>query len=137
MKGFLILKSLGMWFVLVFAAILNGTFREFIISPNLGSYVGHIISSFMFIAIILVLTYLFISKLNERPNKKELLLIGLFWLILTIIFEFVFGHFIMGHPWEKLFADYNIFNGRIWSFVLLATLFAPLIIGRKGIIKTN
>jgi hypothetical protein len=36
----------------------------------------------------------------------------------------------MGHPWQKLFADYNIFNGRLWLLVLINNISAPLISGK-------
>jgi len=63
-------------------------------------------------------------------NVKTLLGIGFFWVVITIIFEFVFGHYVMGHSWQKLFADYNLINGRLWVLVLLNNIFAPLISGK-------
>jgi hypothetical protein len=63
-------------------------------------------------------------------ETRTLLSIGIFWVVLTIIFEFVFGHYVMGHSWQKLFADYNIFNGRLWILVLINNITAPLISGR-------
>jgi hypothetical protein len=53
--------------------------------------------------------------------------IGGIWLLLTILFEFGFGHFIMGHPWEKLFFDYNIFAGRVWLLFILWTAVSPAV----------
>jgi len=91
--------------------------------------VGHVISTVIFICVILVVTYLFLSNLKINYTKTDLLLIGALWLILTILFEFVFGHYVMGHSWNRLFADYNILKGRVWSFVLLTTFIAPLLIG--------
>ena len=51
--------------------------------------------------------------------------VGLAWLIFTILFEFIAGHYVFGNPWEKLIRDYNLFEGRIWSLVLLPILAAP------------
>jgi hypothetical protein len=36
----------------------------------------------------------------------------------------------MGHPWQKLFADYNLLNGRIWVLVLINNIAAPLVSGK-------
>ena len=44
---------------------------------------------------------------------------------LTIAFEFLFGHYIAGHAWSKLFQDYNILAGRVWAVVLLWVALAP------------
>ncbi|MFQ6125153.1 MAG: hypothetical protein ACE5R6_11200 [Candidatus Heimdallarchaeota archaeon] len=59
------------------------------------------ISSIIGIMYILVITYLFVSKIELNITKTDLLLIGVFWLIISIIFEFGFGHYIIGHPWSK------------------------------------
>ena len=60
-----------------------------------------------------------------RGNAR-LLALGVFWTALTIAFEFGFGHYVMGHPWERLLADYNILAGRIWVLVLATMLLGPL-----------
>lgn len=125
----ILLYALGIWFILVVAAILNGTFRESFITPKVGEHAGHVISTIIFICVILAVTYLFISNLKIDYTKTDLLLIGAFWLILTILFEFGFGHYVAGHSWDRLFADYNILKGRVWSLVLLTTFIAPLLIG--------
>lgn len=39
------------------------------------------------------------------------LAIGCIWLMLTPSFEFLFGHYVMGHPWSRLLYDYNLFAG--------------------------
>jgi hypothetical protein len=53
--------------------------------------------------------------------------VGLIWLGMTVIFEFVFGHYVIGHPWRKLFHDYNLLEGRVWVLVLIWTTIAPLL----------
>ena len=121
--------ALGIWLIFVVAGILNGVFRESFITPKVGEHTGHIISTSILICGILVVTHLFISNLKINYTKTDLLLIGAFWTILTILFEFGFGHYVIGHSWSKLFADYNILEGRVWSLVLLTTFIAPLLIG--------
>jgi len=123
------LYALGIWLIFVVAGILNGVFRESFITPKAGEHIGHIISTIILICVILAVTYLFISNLKINYTKTDLLLIGAFWTILTILFEFGFGHYVIGHSWSKLFADYNILKGRVWSLVLLTTFTAPSLIG--------
>ena len=122
----LFFKSFIVWLILVIFAIINGTFREKIITPNTGEASAHVISTLIFITIIFIVTYFYIRIFNITASK-ELITIGLFWFFLTIVFEFVFGHFVVGHSWQKLLADYNIFQGRFWILVLLSNIFAPLI----------
>ena len=125
----LYLYAFGIWLIFVVAGILNGVFRELFITPKVGEHPGHVISTIILICVILVVTYIFISNLKINCTKMDLILIGAFWLILTILFEFGFGHYIVGHSWDRLFADYNILKGRVWSLVLLTTFIAPLLIG--------
>ena len=72
---------------------------------------------------------IFLKLLKIDYSNIDLLLIGGFWVILTVLFEFVFGHYVIGNPWQKLLADYNILKGRVWSLFLLAELISPLLIG--------
>ena len=58
-------------------------------------------------------------------SASQAWLIGLIWLCLTIAFEFGFGHFVVAHPWNRLFADYDLLSGRVWSVFLLWILFMP------------
>lgn len=123
------LYALGVWFIFAIVGILNGVFRELLVTPKVGEHAGHVISTVILVCVILVITYLFIKNLKISYTERELTLIGAFWLTLTILFEFVFGHYVVGHSWEKLIADYNILNGRVWSFVLLTIFIAPRLVG--------
>ena len=119
-------KAFGIWVALAISAIIVAIFRNGVLLPLLGEQSAHQIGTLIFLIVQFVIIYLFIKRINLKENRSALF-IGIFWLILTIIFEFLFGHYVMGHPWERLFADYNILRGRLWSFVLLNDLLAPII----------
>jgi len=122
----LYLKSLGIWFILAVGAIVVATFRVGVLLPQFGEQSAHQIGTLLYLIVQFIIIYLFIRKMKIK-NVKTLLGIGIFWVIITIIFEFVFGHYVMGHPWQKLFADYNLFNGRLWMLVLINNIAAPVI----------
>ena len=121
-----LIKALGIWFLLAVLAIINGTIRTFLILPALGEQAAHVAGTIIFLLLQFIVIYFFIKK-SSITGTKELISIGLFWLLLTIAFEFIFGHYVMNTPWEKLFADYNFLKGRLWILVLLNNLIAPLI----------
>jgi hypothetical protein len=104
-------------------------FRNGILLPQFGEQTAHQIGTVLYLIVQFIVIFIFIKKLKIK-EIKPLLSIGIFWVVLTIIFEFVFGHYVVGHPWQKLFADYNIFNGRLWVLVLINNLAAPLISGK-------
>ena len=125
----LYLKSLGIWFILAVSAIVVATFRIGVFLPPFGEQTAHQLGTILYLIVQFLIIYFFIKKMKIKETKT-LLRIGILWVVITIIFEFVFGHFVMGHPWQKLFADYNLLNGRLWVLVLLNNLAAPLISGR-------
>jgi len=125
----LYLKSLGIWFILAISAIIVATFRIGVLLPPFGEQTAHQLGTILYLIVQFIIIYLFIKRMKIKETKT-LLGIGIFWIIVTVIFEFVFGHYVMGHSWQKLFADYNLFSGRLWVLVLLNNIFAPLISGK-------
>ena len=121
--------AFGVWVIFGILAIINGTIRNKFYAPKVGEYLGHVISTIIGICFVAVGAYLLLRFARIDYSKIDLLLIGGFWVILTVLFEFVFGHYVMGNPWEKLLADYNILKGRLWSLMLLTELISPLLIG--------
>ena len=63
-------------------------------------------------------------------TPRDALLIGALWLVLTLAFEFLVGHYVFHKPWAELTEDYHVLRGRIWPLVLLLVLFGPLWTGR-------
>lgn len=122
-------KSLGIWFLLTISAIIVATFRVSVLLPQFGEQTAHQLGTILFLIVQFVIIYFFVKKMIIKETKT-LLGVGLFWLAITIIFEFLFGHYVMGHSWQKLFADYNLLNGRLWVLVLLNNIAAPLISGK-------
>lgn len=123
-------KIIVLWILLAVLAILNGTIRQYGYKPFVGDQIAHVISTVLYIGMMLAVMSVYFRKIVVAKTKKELLQIGFSLLIATIIFEFIFGHYVIGHPWEKLLADYNIFQGRVWGIVLLAILFGPRLVGK-------
>ncbi len=125
------LWAIGVWFLFVILAIANAALRERILKIKFGDLISHQLSTIIFVVLILIVMYLFFNFTNLTYSTKDLWIIGVGWLILTIIFEFIFGHYIIGNSWERLFNDYNILKGRVWVLVLLVTLIGPYLLGKK------
>lgn len=113
------------WFVFPFVGILNGVLREATYKKFVGDLPAHQISTATGIIFFGIIFY-FIFKKWKIQSLNDAILIGLIWLTLTMLFEFGFGHYIMGNSWEKLLYDYNIAEGRVWSLFLLWITVAPL-----------
>ncbi|WP_418283062.1 hypothetical protein [Halorubrum sp. DTA98] len=109
-------------------AIVNGIFRETTLIPRVGDYTGHVISTVLLIAAILVLSYLYFTRSAIDYTRAELLIVGVIWVVLTVGFEFFVGYF-EGIPVSETLAQYDVLAGQVWIFVPMALLVAPLLFG--------
>ncbi len=121
------IHALGIWFIFLIFAVFNGMIRNIFLEPILGTYPAHLIAVAALSGFVLVVTYIFIRHSRLKIPAFDLYLIGLMWAIITVLFEFGFGHYVMGNSWEELLADYNIARGRLWVVVLLCELLSPAI----------
>ncbi|MBL7961292.1 hypothetical protein JNL27_13755 [bacterium] len=106
------------WLLLFVAGFINGTIREFVYKSYVGELTAHQISTFTLIIFITAIVW-FVYRRYPLENYRQCVMIGITWMILTAAWEFVFGHYVMGHPWERLLFDYRIRDGRIWVLVIL------------------
>ena len=124
------------WLGLVLIGILNGAIRTFVYGPIMSELTAHQISSVTGIILIGLATWL-LSLKRKIQSERQAIAVGSIWLVLTIIFEFIFGHYVMGHPWSRLLYDYNLLEGRIWSLVLFFTTIAPYVIYKTRVMTTR
>lgn len=112
------------WLGMVMLAILNGAIREHVYEQYMPELSAHQLSTF--ILLVLLGGYVWtLGRFFRIESTRQALVIGAVWLIMTVVFEFIFGRYVMGHSWGRLFHDYNLLKGRIWSLVLLWTAVAP------------
>jgi len=124
----LFVKAFGVWLLMLLAAFVNGAIREMLIVPRVGEPIGHVVGVVGLSSVVFALAWFFVNGLGPFTSGA-LLLVGLFWLGLSLLFEFGFFHYVMYEPWHKLLADYNIFRGRLLLLVWLSTLLSPWVWG--------
>jgi hypothetical protein len=122
------LRSTIVWFF-VWMAVMNGALRNAVLTPRLGELAGHVASSVILCIALLVVTWLTIGWM-QPANSRDAALIGVQWVLMTVAFEFLAGHYVFDTAWTTLLADYNLLAGRVWIFVLVTTAFAPLLMAR-------
>lgn len=117
-------KALAIWLLFMVGAIANGTLRQYLINPAIGSAWGHVLSTVLLCAIILAINWASIRWIGPT-DAGQAWTIGVVWLVMTLAFEFGMGHFISRISWAEMLADYNVLKGRVWVFVPLVVLIAP------------
>ncbi len=118
------LRYLWAWFVLLAVAMFNGALREF----TYGRYVSELSANQLSCVTGILLFAVMIHQYVRRwppASAREAWYIGLFWMALTVAFEFLFFHYVGGHSWEALLANYDVSEGRLWPLILLWVAVAP------------
>ena len=125
-------QALFVWVILAFLTILFAAFREAIFIPitGLGGTMARALLLPVAIAYTFVISYFFLKKTKAPYRNTDTVIVGIFWLILTIAFEFTFGSVVMGNSLTALVADYNILVGRTWPIFLLGLLLSPIFAGK-------
>jgi hypothetical protein len=135
MQLMIILKSILVWLVFIFAESLNGTARIFWLIPLLGDSLAHQISFAIGSLLIVTIATLFIGWL-EASKFIQLLSIGLAWLLLTVLFEIALGRFVLAYSWEQIAADYNLLQGGLMPIGLVLLVLSPFIATKiRGILS--
>ena len=115
-----------LWLGLLILAIINGAIRDFTYLKTLSEHKAHQISTIVLLIIISIYSF-FVFGHWELGSENEAIIVGIMWLLLTLAFEFLFGHFVAKHSWKKLLSKYNIFKGDLWILILIWTAVVPLI----------
>jgi hypothetical protein len=121
----MLMRTVGIWFVLLAGAVANGAFREAVLTPRMGRGSAHTLSTILLSLLILLIGWISTPWIAPR-TLQEAWVIGTMWVGLTIAFEFLAGHYVFGRTWNELLADYNLLAGRIWLMVLVVTLMTPV-----------
>ena len=122
--------ALASWFILMVFAIVNAGIREGFYVNFLNELQAHQMSTFTLMAIIIVYTYALLRFSGFEISDRQAMMMGVIWLIMTVAFEFLAGHYVFGASWEKLLGDYNIFNGRVWVLIPISVLLSPPLMKR-------
>lgn len=117
-------KALLVWAAIVPIAILNGVFRESVLSPLLGARAALPLSGFLLALLILGLTWIALPWFGML-DARQYGFVGAGWLALTVAFEFGFGLFVADKSWNDLLVAYDISSGNLWPAVLVVTAVAP------------
>ena len=125
----MIVKYFLVWLPMVLIAILNGAARELLYGKKMAELRAHQVSTVLG-AVLLGVYIWFVIQYLRPESAGQAIEVGLLWLILTVAFEFIFGRFVAGHSWAKMFGDYNIFAGRLWAPLLVWITLAPYLFYR-------
>jgi hypothetical protein len=134
-KSTVILRAFAVWLVIMGTETLHGIARAVFLVPLVGDFPSRQIGVFTGSVLILIVSFLLIGWVGEK-RTGPLVLVGLFWLALTALFEVGLGRFAFGYSWQRIASDYDITRGGLMPVGLLVLVFSPLIGSRvRGLVS--
>lgn len=124
----LLKTTISVWLIEILVSGFNFfVLMNLVYEPMWGVLAAHQIGMSIRIVYIFVFAY-FLLRFVKEYDTGDLVHVGILWLVLTLLFEWV-GSFAIGRPVEEILIGWNIFAGYMWPFVLLTYLFSNLIVG--------
>ena len=124
----MIKKSVLIWLSIIPLAILNGALRESFLNPSIGESFAQPVSGLILCLLIFIVSLIFIPRIG-RGKEKTYWKIGILWIVLTIVFETIFG-IAIGNSFSELLKAYNIATGNLWLIVVIFTGISPWLVAK-------
>ena len=122
-------KYLAAWLAMLLVSVANGALRDLTYGKLMSELAAHQLSTLIGILLLGAVIRGFVRRYPPASGRHALA-IGLGWTAMTVAFEFLFFHYLGGHSWSALLANYNVAEGRVWVFVLLWVAIAPYLFFR-------
>ncbi|MGE0484501.1 MAG: hypothetical protein AB7Q81_10205 [Gammaproteobacteria bacterium] len=119
------------WLLLALVAIANGALRERTYGRRMTERGAHQLSTLLAALAVAGVTSLLVRSW-PLADVAAALRVGGGWLVMTVVFEFGFGHWVAGHSWRRLRADYDLRRGRVWGLFLLWLALLPALLHLAG-----
>ena len=129
MSGRLLLRAFLVWLVIIAVETIHGILRGVLLVPIVGDIPARQIGVLIGSLLILGVASLFIRWMAARTNL-QLLVVGLLWVVLTVLFETGLGRLVLGLPWERITEDYDVTRGGFMELGLLFMAAAPWLAAR-------
>jgi len=124
----LLKTSVRVWLMEILVSGFNFfVLMNLVYEPTWGGLVAHQIGMSTRIVYVFIFAY-FLLRNVKRYDIKDLVHVGILWLVLTLIFEWV-GSFVIGRPVEEILIGWNIWVGYMWPYVLLTYFASNLLVG--------
>lgn len=122
-----VVKILVVWLIMVLAAILNGLFRDKILTKQFDEKSALSLSGLTLSFLILFIVYASMPLFNNTPYSY-MLYIGIIWVLMTLAFEFLFSKYALKKSFKETLEIFDIKSGNLFIVVLIITALSPYLI---------
>jgi hypothetical protein len=129
-------RGLLVWLLIMVAEFVHGMARTVLLQPYLGDFRARQVAVFTGSGIILAVALVCVRWIGASTTR-ELLGVGMLWLVLTVAFELLFGRLVMGHSWLRIGSDYNLIEGGLLPIGLAVLTLSPLLAARLHRVRAS
>lgn len=124
-----LLRAFAVWLVIIAVETVHGILRTLLLVPIMGDFPARQFSVFTGSLLIFGVT-LFLINWIAAKTTLQLLIVGLLWVALTVLFEITLGRLVLDLSWDRITEDYNITRGGLLGVGLLFMAVSPLLAKR-------
>ncbi|MEO8018240.1 MAG: hypothetical protein ABI769_10530 [Pseudomonadota bacterium] len=103
------LRAALVWMLIMLVETGHGVVREVFIAPVIGGFRARQIGVLIGCILIFIIALLTARWMNAKTPRNQLM-VGAFWVALTLCFEFALGR-ATGASWARILSDYNPMHG--------------------------
>lgn len=126
----------AVWLLLITGEIGNGIIRTFYLWPWLGDQPARRWATLSGSLLILFFTTLTIRWLR-LPNRRAQWICGITWVVLTVAFDVLGGHYYFGRTWPEVGSDFALWRGGLLPLGLAVMGCAPVWASRWRRVATS
>jgi hypothetical protein len=120
------LRAAAVWMVMMLVETAHGAVREIFIAPAIGGLRARQLGVFVGSLLIFIVAW-FMARWINAATRREQLLVGAFWVGLTLVFELALGR-ATGESWSRLLADFNPVRGGLMLPGLAFMFCTPMLV---------
>jgi len=122
------LRASLVWMLIMLAETGHGVIREVFIAPVIGAMRARQLGVLIGCILIFIIAWLTARWMNARARREQLM-VGAFWVGLTLVFEVALGR-ATGAGWSRILSDYNPLHGGLMLLGLAFMFVTPMLTRR-------
>ncbi len=120
----MIKRAVAVWSLIFALEVVHGVLRTLWLVPLVGDLRARQIGVLTGSLLILVVALLAIRWIGAG-GRRDLLRVGLLWVVLMMGAEVLLGRVVFGYPWSRIAEDFDVSRGGLLGFGMLVLAVAP------------
>lgn len=131
------IRAAIVWLLIILTEIVHGVIRAIFLVPLVGDFPSRQIGVFSGSVLFFLVTLACVRWIG-LASARQAFLVGAGWALATFAFELLFGRYVAGASWERLFSDYDLARGGFMPVGLALMALCPYAAARaRGLLRDD